>query len=218
MTLDKNRDFTFNGIAGEFDTHVRGQLPWYDTVKDIACYITRSYVQNHGIIYDIGCSTGNIARRVLNTVNRDFQIIGIDAEEGMLDLYPKHGKVKTFCGDCMDYKYEPYDVALLFLTCQFLDTDLRAEFLNKLYKLKKKNGIIIIVDKFINSYADAYFNSVMNKFNMLLKLENGLRAEDILNKELSLSGVQFPLRKGELPGRKQIQFFAMGDFQGYVIL
>jgi tRNA (cmo5U34)-methyltransferase len=219
MILDKDRDFTFQGIAGEFDSHVRGQLPWYDTVKNIVCFIIRSYLQNHGIIYDIGCSTGNIARRLLNTVNgRDYKIIGIDREQKMLDLYPKDEKTQTFRADCVTFDYEPFDVGLLFLTCQFLDVNIRKEFLEKLYRIKKKGGIIIIIDKFINGSTDAYFNSVMNKFNMLLKLENGLTAEDILNKELSLTGVQFPLSKHEeLPG-KQITFFAMGDFRGYVIL
>jgi tRNA (cmo5U34)-methyltransferase len=74
---------------------------------------------------------------------------------------------------------------------------------------------MIIVDKFI-SENDNYFSSVMNRFNILLKLENNINAVDILNKELSLSGVQIPLDYGELPGNKQ-EFFRIGDFRGYVI-
>jgi tRNA (cmo5U34)-methyltransferase len=224
MTLDKNKDFTFNGIAGEFDAHVREQLPWYDMVVNIVCYLIRSYLQNGGILYDIGCSTGNIARKILDTaVSRDCEIIGIDKERGMFRYYPEHERVITFHGDCMTYNYEPYDAALLFLTCQFLDVNKRAEYLKQLYEKKKKNGIIIIVDKFLMdlpvlNHTGVYYNSVINKFNMLLKLENGINAEDILNKELSLTGVQVPLNRSELPGEDQLEFFAMGDFRGYVII
>jgi hypothetical protein len=56
----------------------------------------------------------------------------------------------------------------------------------------------------------------MNRFNILLKLKNNIDATDILNKELSLSGIQIPLSYSELPGKKN-EFFRIGDFRGYVI-
>jgi tRNA (cmo5U34)-methyltransferase len=212
MTLDKNKDFTFNGIANDFDQHITEQLPWYNMIKDIVCYIIRSYTNRNGIIYDIGCSTGNVIKGLENTIKeRNIKVIGIDNEREMLQLYPDEG-IKE-CADCLVYDYKPYDVSLLFLVCQFLDSNKRKDFLYKLYNEKKKNGIMIVVDKFKSC---GYFSTVMNRFNILLKLKNNLNANDILNKELSLSGIQIPLNYNELPGKK-IEFFRIGDFRGYVI-
>jgi hypothetical protein len=63
---------------------------------------------------------------------------------------------------------------------------------------------------------------IMNRFNMLLKLENGVESKEILNKELSLSGIQVPLQYNELPkckkGNAPMEFFRVGDFRGYVLL
>jgi tRNA (cmo5U34)-methyltransferase len=216
MTLDKNKDFTFHGIANEFDSHIYEQLPWYPMMKELVIYIIRSYTNRNGLIYDIGCSTGNIARGLENIItNRNVKLTGIDIEKEMLDLYPLFAD--KHCGDCMSYDYKPYDVALLFLICQFLDSNERAQYLSKLYELKKKTGIIIIVDKFINDKGNMYFSTIMNRFAMLLKLNQKLEAKDILNKELSLSGVQVPLHYEELPGTP-VEFFRLGDFRGYILL
>jgi tRNA (cmo5U34)-methyltransferase len=217
MILNKDNDFTFSGIANEFNRHVTEQLPWYNMIKGIVSFIIRSYVNKNGLIYDIGCSTGNIIKEIENIIKeRNVEVIAIDTEKEMLDLYPDIGVKK--CIDCMSpsCEYEPFDVSLLFLTCQFLESNKRKDFLYNLYSKKKKNGIMIVVDKFISKKNDGYFSGIMNRFNLLLKLKNNLNASDILNKELSLSGIQIPLHCNELPGKKT-EFFRIGDFRGYVI-
>lgn len=219
MIIKKDEDFTFQTkeVAEEFETHVREQLPWYEQVKHIIVYIVRSYVNRNGLIYDIGCSTGNIARSLEKTITkRNVKLIGIDSSKEMLSLCP--AIIETYCGDALTYEYKEYDIAILFLVGMFFDSNKRKDFLEKLYRTKKRNGVMIIVDKFAasDSESNGYFSTVMNRFNMLLKLENKLGAEEILNKELSLSGIQIPLQYEELPG-KPIEFFRMGEFRGFVI-
>jgi tRNA (cmo5U34)-methyltransferase len=53
----------------------------------------------------------------------------------------------------------------------------------------------------------------MKRLTMFWKLKNGAKAEDILNKELSLSGVQRPIN---IPKNAK-QFFQLGEFKGWVI-
>jgi tRNA (cmo5U34)-methyltransferase len=216
MKLDKDIDFNFNDkeVAEEFNTHVREQLPWYESVKKLIVFIARSYVNKNGLIYDIGCSTGNIARSLESIITkRNIRLIGIDESKEMLELYPKIGE--TYCSDALTFDYEEeYDVALLFLVGMFLDSNKRKDFFEKLYMKRKKNGILIIVDKF--AQEGGYFSSIMNRFNLLLKVENQVEPKDILNKELSLTGVQIPLNYEEMPG-KPVEFFRLGDFRGYVI-
>jgi tRNA (cmo5U34)-methyltransferase len=136
----------------------------------------------------------------------------------MLSLCPKYFS-DTWCGNALDYDYQEFDVAVLFLTPMFLDTNKRADFLQRLYDKKKKNGIVILVDKFVND-SNNYFSTVMNRFNLLLKMEGLVEPKEILNKELSLSGIQVPLEYEELPkgDKEPIEFFRVGDFRGYVLV
>jgi tRNA (cmo5U34)-methyltransferase len=223
MIIDKNKDWTFKNkeIANEFDNHVREQLPWYEMVKKIIVFIIRSYVNTNGLIYDIGCSTGNLARALGDIIKaRDLKLIGIDDSKDMLDLYPFFDLGSTWCGNALEYDYQEFDVAVLFLVSMFFDTNKREDFLQRLYEKKKKNGIIILVDKFVNNDSN-YFSTVMNRFNILLKMGNLIESKEILNKELSLSGIQVPLQYSELPkgkGKGPIEFFRVGDFRGYVFL
>jgi tRNA (cmo5U34)-methyltransferase len=216
MIINKDNDWTFKNkdIAEDFENHVREQLPWYETVKEIIIFLIRSYANKNGLIYDIGCSTGNLARSLEKIIkSRGITWVGIDESEEMLSLCPKIGE--TVCTDAMTYDYKEYDAAVLFLTSMFFDTNKRKDFLKRLYEKKKENGILIIVDKFI-SEGNNYFSTVMNRFNILLKLNNGVDSRQILNKELSLSGIQIPLYYKELPGNP-VEFFRIGDFRGYVI-
>jgi len=55
-------DWTFKSqdIAAHFDQHVKEQLPWYDLITKVIVCIARHYIESNGLVYDIGCSTGNI--------------------------------------------------------------------------------------------------------------------------------------------------------------
>jgi tRNA (cmo5U34)-methyltransferase len=215
MIIDKNKDFDFKSkaVSSEFENHVREQLPWYEQVKQTAVFIARAYANKNGLIYDIGCSTGNISWALKNiALSRNIDLIGIDDSSEMLELYPK--ELKSYCCDAMEFEYEEYDVAIMFLVGMFLDTNKRKDFLKRLYNKRKKNGVLIIVDKFSENYG--YISTIMNRFNLLLKMENKVDSTEILNKELSLTGVQIPLKYEELPG-EPIEFFRLGDFRGYVM-
>jgi tRNA (cmo5U34)-methyltransferase len=221
MNIDRNKDWSFKSqeIAEGFNDHVREQLPWYEFVKSIIIFIIRSYINKNGVLYDIGCSTGNLIRGLGNIIKeRNIEVIGIDESKEMLELFPS-SLGTTYCGDALDYDYKEYDVAVLFLVSMFFDTNKRAGFLQSLYDKKKKNGIIILVDKFVEN-DNSYFSMIMNRFNMLLKLDNNVEPKEILNKELSLTGIQIPLTYNELPKGKEcepIEFFRVGDFRGYVL-
>jgi tRNA (cmo5U34)-methyltransferase len=54
----------------------------------------------------------------------------------------------------------------------------------------------------------------MRRLTLDWKLKNGATAEEIISKELSLSGVQRPMTKSELTGK---EFFRFGEFVGWVI-
>ena len=55
----------------------------------------------------------------------------------------------------------------------------------------------------------------MSRLALAGKIENGANARDVIDKELSLSGVQRPLDPAELGDA--VEFFRFGDFAGWII-
>jgi tRNA (cmo5U34)-methyltransferase len=213
------KDWSFEGFANDFDSHVREQLPWYELVTESVAYIARNYLPTYGVIYDIGCSTGNMSKALLPLINeRTGTILAIDNDESMVKAYQNniiHNRIGAQQSKAEDCDYDDFDVAIVFLTAMFLPVENQATLLDKLYGKLRAGGAIIIVDKVCDE--DGYFSTVMKRLTMYWKLKNGANPEDIINKELSLSGVQRPLSAELLRCFSAKQFFQLGEFKGWVI-
>jgi tRNA (cmo5U34)-methyltransferase len=96
----------------------------------------------------------------------------------------------------------------------FLPVDKRRTLIDTLRRSLRRGGAIIVFDKVMPSCG--YFGTVMRRLTMSWKLNNGAKPEDIVSKELSLSGVQRPINPSIL-GEDARQFFAFGEFAGYII-
>lgn len=207
-------DWTFNGFAKNFDSHVREQLPWYELVTDSVAYIARNYLPKGGLVYDIGCSTGNMTLALSDLLKaRNAKLIAIDEDTNMAEVYKSNtnNAYPISISDAIKYQYESFDVAILMLTTMFFPVASQKEFLDNIYDKLNYGGAIIIVDKVCDE--SGYFATVMKRLTMFWKLKNGAKHEDILNKELSLSGIQRPIN---IPTNAK-QFFQLGEFKGWVI-
>lgn len=209
-------DWTFNTkeIAETFDSHVREQLPWYDLASETVAMILRNYVREEGVVYDIGTSTGNIPQRIEKLAEeRRLEIYGIDCSGHMAEKFKaQYGEV--ICADARDYDYYPFAAAVCFLTISFFPVDDRKEFLAHLLASCERGGVIVIVDKF--GATGGYAGTVLRRITTWWKLKTGATSSDILAKDLSLSGVQRPLSREDLP-EHAVQFFQLGEFQGWII-
>jgi len=209
------KDWTFKeGFANKFDSHVREQLPWYELVTESVAYITRNYLPKSGLVYDIGCSTGNMTLALKDLISeRNAKIIALDESDEMCEAYrfntDHRFEIRT-C-DAMQHNYQSFDVAILMLTTMFFPVIGQEAFIQNLYEKMNKGGAIIVVDKSCDD--EGYFSTVMKRLTMYWKLKNGAKPEDILNKELSLSGIQRPIK---MPSNAK-QFFQLGEFKGWVI-
>ena len=75
-------------------------------------------------------------------------------------------------------------------------------------------GAIIVVDK--EESPGGYPATVLSRLTWDCKLRQGAEPGAVMRKELSLSGVQRPLYKGEL-GADAVEVFRFGDFAGWLI-
>ena len=89
----------------------------------------------------------------------------------------------------------------------------RKKLLDAIQDKAKVGGCLIIVDKICDH--SGYFSTVMKRLTWHWKIQQGAEAEDIINKEMSLAGVQIPMDNYFLDDAKE--FFRMGEFAGWVI-
>ena len=213
--MDIPREWTFENtkVASGFDRHVREQLPWYDLVTGAVAHIARHYIPKNGLVYDIGASTGNIGQAIEETiVERKAKLVGIESSAEMCARYKAPGELVQI--DALDYRFQPYDLAICYLVLMFLPVGKRQEFIDYLKSLIKPGGALLIVDKC--EAATGYEATVFWRLTLAGKIASGVDAESVIAKELSLSGVQRPLDPAML-GDDAVQWFRFGDFAGWIV-
>ena len=207
-------DWTFENadVAEHFDAHVREQLPWYDLATGMVAHIARHYVTDHGLIYDIGASTGNIGTAMAATIRaRLARLIAIESSTHMAGHYAGPGDL--IVADARDVSFEPFDVAVAFLVFMFLPVPDRITLLRELEAAVKPGGAIVIVDK--QEQPGGYLGTILHRVTLAGKVATGTSSEDIVAKELSLQGVQRPLSPDFPPAGREV--FRFGEFVGWVV-
>lgn len=213
MKIPPNWSFKSDEVAACFDKHVHEQLPWYDLTTGVIAHVARHYIPDGGMVYDIGASTGNIGRAISNTLEvRNARFVAIDNSEPMMSRYS--GPKNLTIADALTFEYEPFDFAVCFLVLMFIPPAKRAGLIEELRKKTNFGGALVIFDKCLP--VKGYVSTVMSRLALAGKFAAGVGADEILAKELSLSGVQRPLSIDEL-GEGAIEIFRFGDFAGWVI-
>lgn len=212
MKIPHEGGWTFEeqSIAGAFDDHVREQLPWYDLATGVVAHIIRHYLPVGGTLYDIGASTGNITKAVRQTLkNRNAKTFAVEPSQEMIDLYKGEGEIIKSRAE--DVEFQPFDVAVLFLSLMFVPVASRTSLLCRLTGNLNPGGCIIVFDK--QQPTTGYLSTVLYRLTLAGKVATGTDANDIIKKELSLAGVQIPVLAQS--GWRQI--FQFGDFAGWII-
>lgn len=201
-------------VAKRFDSHVRETLPWYDLATHGTAHLVKAYAPESGLIYDIGASTGNIGKNIAETIQtRSIRLIGVENANEMKALYEAPGELVI--EDAVEFDYETFDIAVMFLTLMFIPVNSREKLLNKLHDKLNPGGAIIIVDKI--PLASGYLGSTIHRWTMKQKQIGGISATEIAEKELSLVGVQRPLDiQTHLIKRNYQQWLQVGEFAGFI--
>lgn len=205
--------FRDSHVAQGFDQHVREQLPWYDLVTSAVAHIARHYIPHRGQVYDIGCSTGNIGRALAPVLEaREASLVGIEAAREMIERYDAPGEVVL--ADAVDYDYCEFDLAICFLSIMFMPVRQRPQLIARLRQFCRPGGALIILDKC--QPLTGWPATVLWRMTLEQKVRAGVSADEIIRKELSLSGVQRPIDPAVL-GSNAVEWFRFGDFAGWLI-
>jgi tRNA (cmo5U34)-methyltransferase len=213
MDIPSNWTFETAGVAAGFDRHVREQLPWYDLATNAITHIARHYIPEGGLVYDLGAATGNIGRAIAPVLtDRNARLIGIEPSAEMVKRYEAPGEI--VCGKAEEIEYEAFDLAVVFLTLMFIEPRKRIQLMNRLRLACRPGGAIIVFDKL--EPVGGYLSTVFYRLTLAGKRSAGVASEEIVEKELSLSGVQRPILESQLGGDSYL-WFKFGDFAGWVI-
>jgi len=175
-------------------------------------HIARHYITHGGIVYDLGCSTGNIGNLLRQTIEtRAVDFRPVDNSKEMAERYAGPGSVCV--ADIAEIEIETFDVAILFLSLMFLPVAKREVLLSRLREAVAAGGAVIIVDKMES--VGGYVGTIMGRLTLAGKAAAGVKPDEIIEKELSLMGIQRPLRASEIQGA--VEVFRFGEFAGFVI-
>jgi len=215
MKIPKNWTFEDKDVAKNFDNHVREQLPWYDLATQSIVHISRHYIPYKGLVYDLGASIGNIGNAIKDILKeRNCEFIAIEKSKEMAEIYNcDYGELVI--QNINGYNYKKFDVCISFLTLMFLEPKYRADFLDNLYSNLHEGGAIIIFDKIESD--GGYIGTINLRLTLAEKIKKIENYKEIIDKELSLSGIQRPIKYKLLEKYNPSLFFRFADFVGYII-
>ena len=214
MKIPENWTFKSQEVAGAFDNHVREQLPWYDLATGIVVHTARHFIPRNGVVYDMGASTGNIGRALGSILaDRNAHLYAVEESAEMCARYAAAGEVIE--ANALDVRLAPCDLIISFLFLMFIEPCKRQALIEHWIDRLRKGGAIIIFDK--AEPKGGYVGTILSRLTLAAKYEAGAKPEEVIAKELSLAGVQRPIKPNEL-GYGFVKIFQFGDFAGWLFV
>jgi tRNA (cmo5U34)-methyltransferase len=196
-----SKDFSFGDHASTFDRHIESSIPGYKgLVRKVAC-LSRRFVQPGTHVYDLGCTTGHLLRRMglENRASRPgVTYIGIDREPAFEENWIRRGTpdLDFRIGDVRTWPYGKASLITSVFTLQFIPPMDKRGLLMRLQDCLVEGGALMIAEKTLA--ASARLQDALTFPYYDYKLERGFTPEQILQKERSLRGQMTLLSEAEL--------------------
>lgn len=215
----------------DFDKHILKSIPLYAETNNLFTFLSDFFLQKDSRVIDIGCSTGSfllkIAERHKNN-NKNLTYEGYDEVHNMIKYSKNKNKkknlnVKFIKKDILKLNFKNSCIVSSFYTIQFIEQKYRQQLINSIFKGLNWGGAFFFVEKVRGS--DARFQDILNQIYIDFKLNSGFKADEIVNKSISLKGVMEPFSEnGNLSMLKRAGFidintvFKYGPFQGFLCI
>jgi len=216
----KNSQWNFSAAAKSFDGHIRKSIPLYDLGQEYISQLASFFIRDSSVVYEIGCSTGELARKVLkHNSGKKFKYRAIDNVPGMVEKAKRRlandSRVKVSLANAVTYNYKPCCLVLSYYTLQFIKPYVRQKLINKIYDSLEWGGAFIVYEKVRG--PDARFQDILSQLYMDYKLAQGFDESEIVHKTRSLKGVLEPFStEGNLGLLKRAGFVDIMLIQKYL--
>ena len=192
----ENAGWTFEGIADEFDDHVRKSVPLYDEGHALVCQLSDFFLPENATVIELGTSTGALAEKFLkyNQRREDIRYIGVDRVESMLERTrarcASDPRASFLNEDLVTWQPEKSSMIISYCTLQFISPRSRQDVFNRVYDALEWGGAFFLFEKV--RAPDARFQDIAAQLYHEFKLDQGFDEVEILNKQRSLKGVLEP--------------------------
>ncbi len=201
--LDAERgQWNFKDINhNNFEEHVSKSVPGYENGHQYISFLSDYFVNSNSIVYDIGCSTGNLISKLsdYNKKKDNIKFVGIDSVDSFEDQYkrntiskdhnPTH-KFEFINDEIQNIELTECDLVVSYYTIQFISPRYRQEIINNIYNKLNWGSGFFFFEKVRG--IDARFNEMINLAYLEYKASMGYTNDQIISKMLSLKGVLEP--------------------------
>ena len=221
-TEDSNWRFSGDTV-NNFDEHIKKSVPLYLEGHQITCGLSKFFVKNNSIVYEIGSSTGVLSTKLseTNKTKLGARFIGLDVEKDMVDYANQHfsktdnNNVSFEHADIISVELEKSDFIACYYTVQFIPPAVRQQVIDKLYQSLNWGGALIMFEKI--RAPDARFQDIINTLYLNYKLEHGYSEKNIVSKMMSLKGILEPFStQGNIDLLKRAGFVDIVSVQKYL--
>ena len=211
-------NFSFGGNTYKnFDKHIVKSVPNYLEGHKIICQLSSFFVTNNSIVYDLGCSTGSLIKKIDQyNSSLNINIYGIDNEKKMIlsakknNIKPKN-KINLKCSDILKTKFKKSDLIISYYTIQFIKPKHRQVLFDRVYKSLNWGGGFIFFEKV--RAPDARFQDIMSQIYQEFKINNAINEKQVIHKSLSLRNVLEPYSSEE-----NKRFLKRAGFKDYMTI
>ena len=201
FTKPIKKQFEFDAeVAAVFDDMLERSVPFYRESQKITEFFAHKNLSEHGVVYDLGCSTASLLLNLHRNLKVDAQLIGIDNSEAMLEQARRKceaygANVRVINADILEYDYKQADVFISNYTLQFVRPLVREELVKKIAMSLKKEGVFLFSEKVISHHAT--LNKELIECYYDFKKEQGYSEYEIVQKREALENVLVPYSEEE---------------------
>lgn len=195
ITLSSDH-WRFADAVDNFDEHILQSIPHCQEQREFIAGLARFFLHEGATAYEIGVSTGALARAVLSRIpHRPCRYVGLDVVPGMVEAARRtlagDPRFEAAEADALAYPFEPAALVLSYYTLQFIPLAERVRLVRRIHQTLQPGGAFVLYEKTLG--GNALVQDVLTQMYFEFKGRQGLDAAAILNKAASLQGVAMPI-------------------------
>jgi len=162
----------------------------FNILHKISLGLIKEYLTDNKKVLDIGCATGNFLFK-MQKINKNIELYGIDYNRKMITIAKNKFKNIHFYNlkaEEMSFPYNFFDIITLIETFHHLSN--QNLVLEKIHKILKSDGILLIAEPDIENIIIKIFVNILKKFTIekesnfltkvqIIKLAKSFRLENI---------------------------------------
>lgn len=199
----------FDGnVVDNFQEHVTSSVPLYNEGHDMICMLSDYFCQDGSYIYDIGCSKGELIKRLAQYNNKSLNLVGIESEpifakassvellgNNKMEGKILNHKIKILNENILDLTLQESSLITSYYTIQFIHPRYRQDVFDKIYSSLHWGGAFILFEKVRAN--DARFQDIISQTYLEYKTSRGFSKDEVMSKLLSLKGILEPFTSQE---------------------